>query len=400
MNAKMAHFRDRWNQKAGQKWRLLPDFGHFDMELTDELQRDELRLYGTDPFPSHIATPLIPDHLLESFGTARSLDIDLPGVERMRSMHAECSAPDAEEGDGAVSALLELSSEQPGGEAQLNAEIAATAAANTASARSSIATRRVAAGVWLAEQQRNITNVKPVTTSEEVSLYTDLLLKRGFLPAAGSKRSVNWVALCEAFNTAVYETISGCEQDCSACGPLAGVRSSAVSCAACRRSCGLWLKTPELLKDYYDVLGKRLAAAAAMEPNLPQWQTVQREHNRPPGGQRFPAPLAPPPAPPPAAADAVHGALLTLLPQHEGEAMEGLEAPPPKREKARETLARWRNAAILELRSGAALADVQAAAVRTVMERMCAAEASSVQLSERPKHTAALRKYLERLRDE
>ena len=398
MNAKMAHFRDRWNQNAGQTYRGFPDFGHCNLELVDELQRAELALFGKDPFPSHIATPLIPDELLESFGTARKLDIDLPGVERLRSEHAARATPGAADENGAASVLLELSSEQPeSSPAQLDAAIAATAAANAATARTSIATRRVAAGVWLAQQQANITNVTAVTTTEEVSLYTDLLLNRGFLPPASSRRQVDWVKLCEAFNTAVYEAITDREQECGACGPQAGVRS-ALSCVACRTSCGLWLKTPELLKEYYEVLGKRMAAAAAMECSLPEWKALQREHNSPADQQRFAAPLAPPPAPPQAASDAVHGAGLELLPQHQGEAMEGLQPAPRRRETKKETLLRWRDAAVLELRRSAALAEVQAASVRVVMERLQSEAMSDVELPGRTQHLAALRKHLERLR--
>ena len=129
MNAKMTNYRDRWNQNAGQKYRMLPDFGHYNLELVDELQRSELKLFRVDPFPSHIATPNIPAELLESFGTARQLDIDLPGVEKMRSVHAVSAAPAETDEEAAASALNVLSADEPESEAQLNSTIRAVAAA-------------------------------------------------------------------------------------------------------------------------------------------------------------------------------------------------------------------------------------------------------------------------------
>ncbi len=87
--------------------------------------------------------------------------------------------------------------------------------------------------------------------------------------------------------------------------------------------------------------------------------------------------------------------------------MEGLQPAPPRRRKAKthhetakNTRWRWRDAAIAELRRSRSLAEVKAAAVRKVMQRLRTAEKSAVHLLAHAEHCTALRQHLLRLRSQ
>lgn len=65
-----------------------------------------------------------------------------------------------------------------------------------------MSTRRLKAGEWLQKAQGNIAPVKAIESEEEVELFVDLLLKKGYLPNKGEGKP-KWEAMCEAWNEEV-----------------------------------------------------------------------------------------------------------------------------------------------------------------------------------------------------
>ena len=290
---------------------------------------------------------------------AREINNDLPGIDQLRENYANSHKISQQllciEGDECATA-----EDQPSGQ-ELDKKIRQLTAENRASA----STRHEKAGEWLRKQQGDLTSKTAVQTEQEVQLFARLLFDRnGFMPRRGKP---DFGKMCTAWNEEVYTLVLARERECACCSlaltPAAGgaatnftntgTATTFEGCTSCRTGSGISLKTPELLKAYYELLGKRLAVTNAMEPDLEAWRNLQRDHNAAAPPTRFAEPSAQPTAPEPADANAVAGELASHLPTQLGPPLAGVTASLSARETKPAAQRRWRTAAIIALLEGA-----------------------------------------------
>lgn len=247
-NAQLLPFIVNWNIRSDIKHRGMHDFGFHNLWIIDEIQEQEAALFGVVPYhDSWVRTPTLAElgmraSDLEVFGCGNVFESQLrPHIVRPDSASRSAarlspvseSGSESRDSDGSD---LDSDASSSGDELDIDLDpdavvdddtmacrskrrarrvvcdaasvgVTETQAADFRKRLSAVSTARLSAADWLKRAESLPATVASVETFAEGDLFYELLPT--FLEKAKGKKTLDWQAFLEAFNSRVQATISG-----------------------------------------------------------------------------------------------------------------------------------------------------------------------------------------------